>query len=262
MIGKDVDVISATIVAVNDATNSANPIHRDAEARSLGMRGGLVGGMTLYGYLSVPAVQLWGGSWAADGSMTARFRAPVYDGEQLDVQTHDPTHEGGERQVELVKSDRSICAIATIGPPVESGPKPTPLSYPAATSTEQLPLIGFATLSEMPILAGFSFQPRRDGVSPAHTALGDVAHPESIANASIGIMYQTFRAEGPRVHTGLSTKHFRAVTYGQSLTARGRIIEVWRHKNRTYAKNDVLVCDADDAPVMQVQNTTIWEFPG
>lgn len=255
-------MLITTVVAVNNAENSANPIHRDEEARALGMQGGLVGGTTLFEYLSLPAVQLWGTGWVESGSMTARFRAPVYDGEELEIRTHDPLHEGGERRVELVGPDGVSRSEGVIGPPVTNGPRPTPLSYSTAEAGAELPLIGYDSLASLPVLVGLQFEPHAERPGAASKDLGNIVHPANVANVSIAIMYQTFRAEMARVHTGLATKQYRAVAYGEKLSARGRIIKAWRYKDRTYATNDVLVSDAEARPVMHIQNTTIWEFAG
>ena len=253
-------MFSANIVAVNDATHSHNPIHRDSEARSRGLRGGLVGGMTLYGYLSNPAVQTWGASWIGAGSMTARFRAPVYHGDHLQIRALTDGLPNEEQRVELMNADGVICAEATIGPPATSGPRPAAVFYPPMGPSAVLPLVNYEVLSRLPALVDHTFQIHPDDTNLTNAPLHGLAHPKNIATASIAIMYETFRAEGPRIHTGLATKHFAPVTYGDTLHARGRIIKSWRHKSRTYATNDVLISDADDKPVMHVQNTTIWEL--
>jgi acyl dehydratase len=257
----------AQVVAVNNATESANPIHRDDAARASGFRGGLVGGMSLYGYLSLPAIDWWGDAWLVNGSMTARFRSPVYHGDELQIRVHPGAADTAARRVDLVNSDGRICAEALIGPPTSNGPRTEVSSYRSSASGAELPLIGYPTLSSLPDLAAYDFCARVDDElvdAAARTglaSLGGVAHPKVVAAASIAIMYATFRAEGPRIHVGLATRQLGAVRYGDPLRARGRIVRAWRFKDRTYATNDVLVIDATDRAVLNVQNTTIWELP-
>lgn len=262
-----IHVWPARVIAVNNAADSANPIHRDDAARSSGFRGGLVGGMSLYGYLSLPAIDWWQDAWLVNGSMTARFRSPVYHGDELQIRVHPRVADTADRRVDLVNSDGRICAEALVGPPTSSGPSPVVSSYSSSASGAELPLIGYRTLSSLPDLAAYGFCVRVDeelvdaAAQAGLASLGSVAHPKAVAAASIAIMYATFRAEGPRIHVGLATRQLRPVHYGDSLRARGRIVRAWRFKDRTYATNDVLVIDAADRAVLNVQNTTIWEMP-
>ena len=74
-----------SLVARNDAVESENKIHDDAVARKFGFEGGLVPGVTVFGYLTWPAVAEWGTAWLESGTITARFAAPVYDGDHVEV---------------------------------------------------------------------------------------------------------------------------------------------------------------------------------
>ena len=49
-----------SLVAQNDAVESENKIHEDSVARQYGFAGGLVPGVTVYAYLTWPAVERWG----------------------------------------------------------------------------------------------------------------------------------------------------------------------------------------------------------
>jgi hypothetical protein len=247
-------------VAENDSAGSSNPIHFDEQARALGLRGGLVGGLTLCEYLGIPALRTWGADWVAHGSMTARFLAPVYDGERLEVVAGAPVRGGGELPVRLVDADDRTRAEAVLGAPVTSGPVPDVAAYPLVAAPAELPLVEYASLEGLPALTSLDFVPEAGRPAAVPMPDPDTVPPARIAGASIAIMYRSFRAEGPRIHTGLATRQFRAVRFGETLGARGRIAAAWRHKGRTYARNDVLVSDTDGAPVMHVQNTTIWEW--
>src|SRR5258705_2519692 len=74
-----------TVVARNDATESENRIHADAVAKKQGFRGGLVPGVVTWGHLADAVVTALGPAWLQDGTMSARFVAPVYDGDELTV---------------------------------------------------------------------------------------------------------------------------------------------------------------------------------
>lgn len=257
-----------SVVAVNHAATSSNPIHSDAAAQALGLRGGLVGGMTLFGHLSRPAVERWGEAWMASGGMTARFWAPAYHGDELELRMAEEAEAGvGGWSAELVNADDTVCASAGLDAPgARDVALPTLTGTPTAQQPELLPLIGYNTLHALPDLRPMWFTPSVPAGADAELSdlgpsLGFV-DVETLASTSISIMYNTFRAEGPRILTGLTTRQLSTVGYGEPLLVRGRIQKAWRHRERTYATNDVVISAADDTPVMHVQNTTIWELPG
>ena len=257
-------MILTTVVAANDPTGSSNPIHRDGDARALGLKGGLVGGTTLYGYLALAATDLWGEPWLAHGGIAARFRSPAYHGDELRLVLRDDTGTD-DRLVELVNAEGTSCATATISPPAITTPAQTPDSEPGAAPSG-LPLINYDVLHELPELVGICFTPDVDAnvATTAQPGFGSVSRdlvgPEALVSASISIMYATFRAEGPRILTGLTTRQFRTVSGGDELFARGKIIKAWRYKDRTYATNSVLISTSTNTPVMHIENTTIWNL--
>ena len=80
---------ATTLTAHNWATGSSNAIHRDDVAARLGFRGGLVPGVGLFAYLVAPAVEAYGPGWLGHGRLEARFRTPVYDGEEVTAELVD-----------------------------------------------------------------------------------------------------------------------------------------------------------------------------
>ena len=69
-----------TVVAHNYADESSNKIHSDEVAGAYGFRGGLVPGVGVYAYMTVPAVAALGKDWLERGTMSGKFVKPVYDG--------------------------------------------------------------------------------------------------------------------------------------------------------------------------------------
>src|SRR5690242_19182635 len=89
--------------AHNTATASANKIHDDEVARSLGFSGGLVPGVDVYAYLTHLPVEKWGREFLQRGRMAARFVRPVYDGDDLEVDFDGEV-------LELRDSKGNVCA--------------------------------------------------------------------------------------------------------------------------------------------------------
>src|SRR3954454_3002194 len=82
-------VIRHEVPARNDAESSENKIHDDTVARQYGFRGGLVPGVTVYGYLTWLPASVWGRSWLEAGGMTVRLARPVYAGDTVTVTGED-----------------------------------------------------------------------------------------------------------------------------------------------------------------------------
>jgi len=77
------------VSARNDAETSENKIHDDAVAQQYGFRGGLVPGVTVYGYLAWLPASAWGEQWLASGGMSIRLSRPVYAGDTVTVTSVD-----------------------------------------------------------------------------------------------------------------------------------------------------------------------------
>src|SRR5437764_14536552 len=73
--------------ARNSATESENRIHDDAIAARFGFRGGLVPGITVYGYMTVPVVDHFGREWLERGATQVKFIQPAYAGDERFVRT-------------------------------------------------------------------------------------------------------------------------------------------------------------------------------
>src|ERR1700758_1892956 len=73
------------VSAYNTAKASENKIHDDATARRFGFKGGFVGGVNVYAYMTHQPVAFWGRAWLERGTGPPRSIKPVYDGEIAEV---------------------------------------------------------------------------------------------------------------------------------------------------------------------------------
>ena len=106
--------------AVNTAADSENKIHNAAIAAEYGFRGGLVPGVTVYGYLTAPIVERFGRAWLERGAMQVRFFQPVYDGDDVMVKAvaDASSADGSSSKLSLTveRDDGLVCAMATASP--------------------------------------------------------------------------------------------------------------------------------------------------
>src|SRR5215470_3128462 len=69
--------------AHNTAPDSDNKIHDDTVARTYGFRGGLVPGVSVYGYMIPAVLECLGRDWLERGSIAFRLHAPCYEGDVI-----------------------------------------------------------------------------------------------------------------------------------------------------------------------------------
>src|SRR5260370_9905502 len=71
------------VAAHNTAPDSENKIHDDRVAQAYGFRGGLVPGVTVYGYMIPPVLERLGRAWLGHGGVRLRLLAPCCEGENV-----------------------------------------------------------------------------------------------------------------------------------------------------------------------------------
>ena len=251
-----------SVVAFNTATASANKIHDDEVAASLGFRGGLVPGVDVYAYLCHPPAARWGLEWVRSGRIRARFHAPVYDGQEAHVSSPD-----GER-LELHDEEGGLCAegSAALGEPA---PVPDPADWPDVEQADEPPPAAPEVL--VPGTA-FGLAPHGFHAARHREYLGDVretlplyaeegvAHPGWILRDANYVLSANVRL-GPWIHVESIVQHHDAVEDGQEVSARALVTGEWEHKGHRFVRLDVLHL-ADGRPVARTDHTAIYRPRG
>jgi hypothetical protein len=251
-----------SVVAFNTATASANKIHDDAVAASLGFRGGLVPGVDVYAYLCHPPADRWGLDWLRHGTMRARFHAPVYDGDVVHVSSPDGEH------LELHDDEGARCADgaataagAVAPPPVDAWPDVPQTPSPPPASPEVL----------VPGTA-FGLEPHRFHADKHAEYLAEVreelplyrdagvAHPGWLLRDANYVLSANVRL-GPWIHVESVVQHFATVDDGQEVGCRSIVTEEWEHKGHRFVRLDVLHT-ADGRPVARTDHTAIYRPRG
>ena len=80
-------------------------IHDDATAQKLGFRGGTIEGPTHFSQFAPLCVSLWGDAWFETGCISAHYRNPSFEGEEVQALLAKP--EPGQKQstIQMVKRD-------------------------------------------------------------------------------------------------------------------------------------------------------------
>src|SRR5437870_1940817 len=74
-------------------------IHDDATAQKLGFQGGTIEGPTHFSQFAPLCERIWGKAWFETGCLSAHYRNPVFEGEEV------------QASIEMPKSGQNICAV-------------------------------------------------------------------------------------------------------------------------------------------------------
>jgi hypothetical protein len=249
--------------AQNDAVESENKIHDDAVARKFGFEGGLVPGVTVFGYLTWPAVAHWGRAWLESGTITARFTAPVYDADEVEVVG---TWQDDELHIEA-RTAGGVRAIAVAALPDRA---PTPLvlaDFPNVALPE--PDERLPASPEVLRAITLGVVERRwhadqaveylDLVSDGLAVYRDppIAHPGWLLRAANYVLSLSVRL-GPWIHVESEVRNHSVVTDGEVVATRGRVVDVFERGGHRFVALDVLT-SVGDRPVTSVRHTAIYE---
>ena len=228
--------------AVNTAPDSENEIHDDRVAAQYGFRGGLVPGITVYGYMTVPVVQ-FDPAWFDHGSMQVRFREPVYDSDAVIVRAE--AADDGSIQVVAEREDGAIYATGTAH-----------IAH-AETKPDLLPVKDLPRVRPVP---------GRDNLI-AGAALGtivetlDVVEPERLLKLSNHILMRNFEL-GPWIHAASEVTNWSAPLVGDEMAARGRICDRFDRKGHEFVVVDVMLIANSERLVQTVRHTAIYRPKG
>ena len=233
------------VQAQNIAAESDNKIHDDQVAATYGFRGGLVPGVTVYGYMTAPIVEM-APEWLERGSMTLRLIEPFYDGEEVLVRAE--CGDDGSIAVTAEQEDGTVCARGTASIRNASLPQPPRLPEHSLPAMEQRPA------------------PSRDNVIPGEL-LGTVVAPldlsggrpyaERLLQYSNDILARNFRL-GPWIHTGSEIDNWGIAREGDEISARGRVLERLDRKGHEFVVVDVTLV-AGERLIQTVRHTAIYK---
>lgn len=253
-------------VATNPSTASENRIHSDDVARRHGFRGGLVPGVTVYGYACHALVQALGPAWVARGTANVRFLAPCYEGDQLVVSVR-PTP-GALLDIEVTSGQRtcvtgsaalSTCGrseIEVTGIPAARAPEPDARPGPAE---------GFFVAGR--VLGSVALATDQATVDAYLTGIGEpwaayavdgIVHPGQLLGGANRVL--TANVVLPAwLHVESRVQHLRAVSVGEDVEVRARIADVFERRGHRFVRLDVAWVAGCEL-VAAAHHTAIWQL--
>jgi acyl dehydratase len=252
---------SYSVEAYNTATASENKIHDDATAQRFGFKGGFVGGVNVYAYMTHLPLQHWGRARLERGTGEARFLKPVYDREIAQV-TATEDAAGLALQVTSVEV---LCATGRAGPPTAT-PAPALADYrKVAPRQQRLPAdettlapgdwLGMIPMQITPALHAETIAEVRE-TDPLYRAEG-LVHPGTILRTCNWAL--THNVLLPAwIHMGSRVQNLGVARIGDTLNVRARITRNWEHKGHRWIELDALVVADETRAVAQVVHSAIY----
>jgi hypothetical protein len=232
--------------AHNAASDSENKIHDDQVASAYGFRGGLVPGVTMYGYMIPPVLERLGPRWLECGAVAVRFHAPCYEGETVVACCNDSV-------VNATHEDGSLYASGTVS--IEDSADQAVVSFPLHPLPEMdhRPLASSAT-----ILPGTPLGSIHATLDVENIA----AVPERLLRMANEILVRNFLMS-PWIHAASEVRHRRLAACGQEVAVSGLIQECFERKGRKFSVAGIQMSTSDGPsphPIATVRHTFIYEL--
>lgn len=251
-----------------DSPDIPNPIHSTEIAARYGFKGALVGGVTVYGWLTPVILDVLGERWLSDGWADVRFRQPVYPGDALTARC-EPTADGAAR-VAMVNAEGTACIegrvglgaaawVATFHSPVRrtAGERPDTLPWLtleiAPTGQDLRPMLVPWSIEDA---RAWALEKQRDG-SERWTGPSALVHPGWIAARMTPLLHHSFDY-APAIHTRSEIQHLAPAHAGQAFTVAGHFIRAYEQKGHHYAELDGVLIGEDGQELARMRHTTIF----
>ncbi len=250
------------VSAFNTAKASENKIHDDATAQRFGFKGGFVGGVNVYAYMSHQPLQLWGRAWLERGTGEAKFAKPVYEGDIAEVTA---TQDAGALALE-VHSQGVLCATGRAALPSDLPPPPAlddykvvpPRADRAAANETTLPVGDWLGMTPMPVAADWHAQDLQDirETDPIY-AQQQIVHTGTILRCCNWAL--THNVILPAwIHMGSTVRNLGLAHVGDTLNVRARITRNYEHKGHKWIELDCLVVANETTPIIQATHIAIY----
>jgi acyl dehydratase len=258
------------VTAANSAAASENKIHDDTVAKQYGFAGGLVPGVTVYGYMMRPVVETVGPKWLERGTATVRLLKPFYEGEVVTVSctVTSTGHDGIALDVMARNPAAELCATGTATLPAAGGEPPEVSRFPHAPRPAERPPVSEEVLRNISVLGSIDEEYTAEAASRFVSEISDAlplwqgdlapAHPGFLIRYANSIL-ATNVLLNPWIHVSSEVTNYRSVLAGAKLSVRGRVTDLFERKGHKFVRLDVLIVDGDGRPVLVVDHTAIYD---
>jgi hypothetical protein len=236
--------------AVNTAPDSENRMHRDSVAAAYGFRGGLVPGVTVYGYMASATIGHFGPDWLERGAMDVRFRAPVYEGDEVVVTVRPDAYE--RAQLEAGQSASGAAWIHQESAPSEEDYRAGSMERRTAALETLVPGVRLGEFVERLDLANSRMS------APLDAAIGPdrLAHPAILLALANRILMQNYEL-GPWIHAASEIRKFSVARDCEEIRVRAKIDDLYERKGHEFVVLDVILLGRNRV-IERIRHTAIW----
>ena len=269
-------VIKNKIVAYLDNEDSpdiSNPIHSTEVAKAYGVKGPLVGGVTVWGWATDTIVAALGEDWLWNGWAEYSFRHPTFPGDTLTIRAElDAEPLSGSWKVEMINQSNEVCVVGKVGlskavwshelirpesmHPTDESQRKGPLTLENAQTGKDWAAMKLdfnrETAEEFTTQKQLTDNPLFIGVSA-------VAHPSWLAGWAEKLLRHNFDIPNS-MHTRSRVQHHRKLAIGTSVVGGAHLIDAYERKAHHFANFDVLLQDQYGSDVAQLRHWTIFKI--
>jgi acyl dehydratase len=250
------------VSAYNTAKSSENKIHDDATAKRFGFKGGLVGGVHVYAYMSHMPVQRWGRAWLERGTAEARFGKPVYEGDIAEITAMEDA-DGMSLRVDSVGVQ---CATGRAGLPDVAPISPdlgefrsVPARSRRLLADEQSLRIGdWLGMNPQTITPEYQIQDIADTreTDPLYSREGIVHSGTILRCCNWALSHNVVLPAW--MHMGSKVQNHGVARVGDTLSVRARVTKNYEHKGHKWVEIDALVVADESRPIARVTHIAIY----
>lgn len=251
------------VSAYNTAKASENKIHDDATAKRFGFRGGLVGGVHVYAYMTHLPVQRWGRAWLERGTGDCRFGKPVYEGDIAEITAAEDA--GGlaltvtSQGVECATGRAALPAAAPAVSVADFQSDAPPASDARPPADERSLAVGrWLGMNPLKVDAAFHARDLQDTreTDPLYAQEG-IVHPGMILRCCNWVLSHNVVLPA-WMHVGSTAQNLGVARIGDTLGARARVTQNYEHKGHKFVEVDVLVLANEQRPLARVTHIAIY----
>jgi len=250
------------VSAYNTAKASENKIHDDATAKRFGFKGGLVGGVHVYAYMSHMPVQRWGRAWLERGTGEARFGKPVYEGDIAEITAIEDAN-GLELQV---NSGGVLCSTGRAALPANAPAMPSLAEFKSVPArADRLPAdertlavgdwLGMNALTVTPEYQTQDIADTRE-TDPLYLREGIVHSGTILRCCNWALSHNVVLPAW--MHMGSTVQNLGLARVGDTLGVRARVTKNYEHKGHKWVEIDALVLANEKTPIARVTHIAIY----
>jgi acyl-CoA thioesterase FadM len=259
--------ISRRVIAHNDAMDSGNPMHNDAAAKAMNLKGALVPGITVFGYMTHNLITAFGNEWLDRGSMQVRFRRPVYANETLTIDSRD-SGDGHSVNIDTRNPDGEVCVTGRGSMSLDLTPLPKEIAtyrdlpdplWPA-TREKFSQVQNLGTLrAEFPLNESDGFLTAMQDDLDVYS--NGAMHPAWLLRQANIVVDRNFDL-GPWIHVESEVQNHSRAKNTDRIEVRAQVVELFERKGHEYFDLDVaLLANGDtDRLVMRVLHRAIYKM--